>query len=135
MPLFSQFLQINCEDKFLLPLSLVTRMFFFTDPGLVSTGFLRELPDFLLGACTSQTVRQTGRLSVSQSDGQSVRLSDRYLYVGSVSVLEVVEHGGVVSVQFHQVIMGPLLHDSSLPHQDDIITVHQVLHTHMHKAV
>lgn len=40
MALFSQFLQINCEDKFLLPLSLVTRVFFFTNPGLVSAGFL-----------------------------------------------------------------------------------------------
>lgn len=52
-----------------------------------------------------------------------------YLEVGCVSQLEAVEHGCIVSVQLHQVVMVTLLHDAPVPHQEDVVTVHQVLRT------
>lgn len=57
------------------------------------------------------------------------RQSDTYLDVGRVSQLEAVEHGCVVSVQPHQVVMVTLLHDGAFSHQEDVVTVHQVLRT------
>lgn len=54
---------------------------------------------------------------------------EQYLKVWWVSQLEVVEHCCIVSVQFHQVVVVTLLHNSPFLHQDDVITVRQVLHT------
>lgn len=50
-----------------------------------------------------------------------------YLNKRSVSELQVVKHGCVISVQIHQVFMATLLRDASLSHKDHFIAVYQVL--------
>lgn len=56
-----------------------------------------------------------------------VRFSD--LKDGCFSQLKVVKHGGVVSIQVHQVLMAALLCDAAVTHEDHVITVHQILIT------
>lgn len=48
---------------------------------------------------------------------------------GCFSQLKVVKHGGVVSIQIHQVLMAALLCDATITHEDHVITVHQILIT------
>lgn len=45
------------------------------------------------------------------------------------SQLKVVENGGVVSIQIHQVLVTALLCDAAVTHEDHVITVHQILTT------
>ncbi len=45
------------------------------------------------------------------------------------SQLKVIKHGGVVSIQIHQVLMAALLCDAAVTHEDHFITVHQILIT------
>lgn len=50
-----------------------------------------------------------------------------YLNKRSVSELQVVKHGCVISIQIHQVFMATLLRDASLSHKDHFIAVHHIL--------